>query len=107
MYCPASNGVGSPSKRTQKVDSESVMSSRRTSVALYCGASASMTRVSVTRSVMRGMLPGRSRDAEGHPARPWSEASSKWHDTGHLDTRPRSFDADHDRPVHRLPSGGD
>src|SRR3954451_9214435 len=69
MYCPASNGVGSPSKRTQKVDSESVMSSRRTSVALYCGASASMTRVSVTRSVMRGMLPGRSHGAECHPAR--------------------------------------
>ncbi len=34
MYWPASNGVGSPSKRTQKLASDSVMSSRRTRWAL-------------------------------------------------------------------------
>ena len=60
MYWPASNGVGSPSKRTQKVASESVMSSRRTSVALYWGAAASMTRGSAIVSVMTGWYPHRS-----------------------------------------------
>ena len=55
MYWPASKGVGSPSKRTQKYASESASSSRRTRRALYTGAAGSMTRGwVVTTSVMRG-----------------------------------------------------
>ena len=57
MYCPGSNGVGSPSKRTQKYASFSVSSTRRIRRALYCGASASMTRGSAARSVIAGWYP--------------------------------------------------
>ena len=46
MYWPASNGAGSPSSFTQKLASSAEWSSRRTSVALYWGASSAMTRVS-------------------------------------------------------------
>ena len=46
MYWPGSNGTGGPSKRTQKLARSLDMSSRRTRVALYCSASAAMTRES-------------------------------------------------------------
>src|SRR4051812_30462023 len=52
MYWPDTNGVGSPSKRTQKRASDSCWSSRRTSVALYCGAAGSIARTSAASSVM-------------------------------------------------------
>src|SRR3954469_21762104 len=48
MYWPASKGVGSPSNRTQNEARDSVSSSRRTRLALYCGASASMVRGSTS-----------------------------------------------------------
>ena len=52
MYWPGSNGAGSPSSFTQNEASSDVWSTRRTSVALYWGASSAMTRESSTWWVM-------------------------------------------------------
>src|SRR3954468_17639968 len=58
MYCPGSNGVGSPSNLTQNVARSSVWSTRRIRRALYCSLLVSMTRVSSAGVHSSSVIPG-------------------------------------------------
>src|SRR5580765_7656532 len=69
MYWPGSNGVGSPSKRTQKYARESVSSSRRTRLALYWDASGSIPGGGAVSSVMVGAALHGSAGCPGHRTR--------------------------------------
>jgi hypothetical protein len=68
MYCPGKNGVGSSSNRTKKEARLSVSSERATRLALYCGASGSMTRWSGSDSSSLDLLSSSGSQSIGLPA---------------------------------------
>src|SRR6266540_2423365 len=98
MYWPGSNGVGSPSKRTQNEASDWCWSLRSMSDALYCSAAGSTTRASVASSVMAQSVAAGSHGDGG--------SSVHWDDRGrptcHHHAFGLSFDGDrHGEPVWR------
>ena len=76
MYWPGSNGVGSPSNRTQKWPGRWSCPSRRTSVALYCSASVGDDAECPLRDGSSGSATSIGLGSPGGPWPPWSAAQA-------------------------------